>query len=179
VVSSLSGSSVNLLPALQSLAQSPSTGAVSGLASDPDRDGDVHGVGGASNDTAKISRQGQILSQLQQLQTQNPTNFKQVVSEIATQLQTAAQQQGQTAQGQFLAQLASKFQSIARGGSLAQLQGAHHGHHAHQTYTQTGQIAPPSSALSSQNNGNATTSNQSIEQLFASISQEISQALAS
>jgi hypothetical protein len=54
------------------------------------------GGGGAGQSSVTISGPGQLLSDLQQLQTQNPAEFQQVVSQIASQLQSAAQQtQGQ------------------------------------------------------------------------------------
>jgi hypothetical protein len=52
---------------------------------------------------------------LQQLQTHNPAEFQQVVSQIASQLQSAAKPtQGQ--QSNFLSNLATKFQNVANGG---------------------------------------------------------------
>jgi hypothetical protein len=117
--------------------------------------------------TASISGPGQLLSNLQQLQAQNPTKFKQLANQIANQLHVAAQQQGQTGQGQFLANLASKFQIVASTGSLSALQQGHHAHHGHHTYNSAGK-----SVLSSGSSGD-------VQQLFASISSEVSQALGS
>ena len=64
----------------------------------------------------------QLLSNLQQLQTQSPVQFQQVVGQIASRLQSAAQQQGHASAGALLLDLAAKFQNIAGGGPLSQLQ---------------------------------------------------------
>src|ERR1700692_1322089 len=69
-------------------------------------------AGGASQRSATIYGPGQLLSNLQQLETQNPAEFKQIVSQIASQLQTAAQQT-QGPQSSFLTNLADKFGSVA------------------------------------------------------------------
>src|ERR1700722_19067859 len=92
--------------------------------------------GGASagQASATISGQGQLLSQLQQLQTQNPAKFKQGAAQIANQLQAAAQQQASSSQSSFLNHLAGEFQNVANGGNLSQLQPNHHAHHGHGTY---------------------------------------------
>jgi hypothetical protein len=47
---------------------------------------------GSGKSTATISQPVQLLSELQQLQSQDPTKFTQVVGQIASQLQAAAQQ---------------------------------------------------------------------------------------
>jgi hypothetical protein len=84
-----------------------------------DSGGDSDGsVGPAA--TTQISRQGQLFSQLQQLQTQDPAKFKQVLTDVANQLTTAAQ--GATGKDQqFLSNLADKFTKAA-GGDLTALQ---------------------------------------------------------
>ena len=73
-------------------------------------------------DGTKISSQAQFLSQLQQLQTNDPDKFKQVVTDIANKLGQAAQQLGKSGEGKFLADLAAKFQSVADTGDLSPLQ---------------------------------------------------------
>jgi hypothetical protein len=140
------------------------------------------GAGGPDQSSASTSPLGQLLSNLQQLQSQDPTKFQQVVSTISAQLQTAAQQQGQTPLGTFLSNLASKFQSVASGGSLSQLQPHHRGHGHHHAYAQT-QDAPTSASAQALLGGaspgfSQTTANASLQQLFTSLATEVSQALA-
>ena len=120
------------------------------------------------------------------MQTQNPAQFQQVVTQIASQLQTAAQQAGsdQTPQGQFLSALAQKFQNVANGGSLSQLQPSqshhHHHHKGQQAYAQNGQNADQGlSGLTQQSSSSSSSSSPNLQQLFATISNEVSQALTS
>jgi len=83
-----------------------------------------------------------FLNELQQLQQQNPTQFKQVLSEVTSQLQQAASQasaSGNTTQANNLTNLATTFQNAESGGPLptaqqlqqAGLVGHHHHHHGH------------------------------------------------
>ena len=135
------------------------------------------GSGAASiGDSAQISAPAQLYAELQQLQTQNPAEFNQVVTNIANQLQTAAQQAGNTPQGQFLSNLASQFQNVANGGDLSQLQPKPQGHHHHHTYDQNGQLQSSSASAASQTTSNGSAS---LQQLFTSIQNEVTQALAS
>jgi hypothetical protein len=126
------------------------------------------GAGGQVS--ANISGPGQLFSELQQLQAQDPTKFQQVVSQIANQLQSAAQQQGSSSQGSFLTNLANTFKNIANGGDLSQLKPHHHGHHGQGTYNSNGQAVPSSS-------GATATSDAGIQSLFQTISSEVAQAL--
>jgi hypothetical protein len=137
------------------------------------------GGGGVAPTSTSISGPGQLLSNLQQLQAQDPTKFQQVVSQIATQLQSAAQQT-QGPQSNSLSNLATKFQNIASGGSLSQLQPQqhHHQHHAQQAYSQNSQSQPQGIAALAQPSGSQSSSSSTIQQLFANISTEVSQALA-
>jgi hypothetical protein len=120
--------------------------------------------------TASISGAGQLFSLLQQLQQTNPTQFKQVTGQIASQLSAAAQQQSGGA-STVLSQLANKFQQASQSGSLGSFtgpQGAHHGHHHHGTYNRSGQAVTSSSD---------TTSQSSLNQLFSSIADNLNSTL--
>ena len=78
-----------------------------------------------------LSGSGSLLSQLQQLSFSNPAAFKAATADIATQLQSDAQQTGGS-QGQALSSLAAKFQSASQTGDLSSLKPAqahHTGHH--------------------------------------------------
>ncbi len=139
----------------------------------------VSGASSAGQSSASISGPGQLLSNLQQLQTQNPTQFQQVVSNIAGQLQTASQQV-QGPQSSVLSGLAAKFQSVASGGSLSQLQPQqhHHHHHAQQAYSQNSQSPSQGIAALVQPSGSQSANGSTVQQLFSNISNEVSQALA-
>jgi hypothetical protein len=151
-----SATSINLSQLTQFLSSISGSGILSGS----------QGAGGAGTVSASISGPGQLYSELQQLQAQNPTEFKQVVSQIASQLEAAAQQQGSSNAGSFLSDLASKFTSVANGGDLSQLQPHQHGHHGHQTYDSNGQAS-----------GTQSSSSSSIQQLLQTIISEVTQAL--
>ena len=131
------------------------------------------GGGGVAQSPATISGPGQLLSNLQQLQTQDPTKFQQAVSQIAGQLQTAAQQT-QGPQSDFLTKLAAKFQSVANGGSLSQLQPGqgqhHHHHHAQQADSQGAQSQAQGIAALLQSSSSQSTSSLTLPQLFTNIS---------
>ena len=94
---------------------------------------------GASSDSVGVSQFAQLMQKLQQLQTSNPAEFKQVMSDAAKQLKTAAAQSTAPAQAKFLTNLADKFQKAADTGDLSALQSqsgtagayAHHGRHHH------------------------------------------------
>jgi hypothetical protein len=152
------------------------------------------GEGGGSQSSTAISGPGQLLSNLQQLQTSDPTTFQQVVTQIASQLQSASQQ-AQGPQSNVLSNLASKFQNIANGGSLGQLAPKQHHHHSHalQAYSQNSQdssqgLAALIQSSGSQSSGSQSSTNQSsngqtssatsLQGLFTTISNEVSAALA-
>jgi hypothetical protein len=89
--------------------------------------------------TAQISPAAQFMSMLQQIQQQNPDQFKQVAAKIAAGLQKQAQQaqsNGNTAGAAQLNKLAADFQNSAKTGQLPPIQdlqamgaGAHNQHH--------------------------------------------------
>src|SRR5262249_5938475 len=98
-------------------------------------------AGGAAS--VNISRPGELLSKLQQLQQSDPDKFQQVVSGIADKLHTEAQN-ASGADSQALGKLADRFAQVAQTGDLSALQPKggpptaagdathhHHGHHRH------------------------------------------------
>jgi HSP90 family molecular chaperone len=125
-------------------------------------------------DSATVSGPGQFFSQLQQLQSQDPTEFKQIASTIASQLQTAASQTTGN-QSQFLSTLATNFNTAATTGNLTSLEPHHRSHEGHGTYNQAGQVTPTSSATTA---SSTSTGGLNVQQLFANISSEVTQALA-
>ena len=156
---------------------------------------------GSTSDTVSISNSSNLLSKLQQLKTQDPAEFTQLMTSISQELKTAAQQETDSSQAGFLSGLASKFQSVANGGDLSQLapQTAS-GNSAINQYLQNSQSSAASSLtsgagsqLSSTETGHhhhhhhlagaqsssSSSSDSTIQQLMASISDQISQAASS
>jgi len=94
-------------------------------------------------DSPSISPAASFLSVLQQVQQQNPTLFKQITSQLATQFQNqanAAAAQGNSTQASQLKQIGAEFQNSSSTGQLPSAQalqqagfgtqhGGHHGHH--------------------------------------------------
>jgi hypothetical protein len=89
-------------------------------------------------DKNQLSPMGRLMSTLQQLQQQNPSQYQQVTQQIAQNLQSAAQtaqSQGDTTKANQLNQLAADFKNASSSGQLpsakdlAQAMGGHHHHH--------------------------------------------------
>jgi hypothetical protein len=120
----------------------------------------------SSGDTANISGPAQLFSELQQLATQNPTQFKQLTSEIASQLQTAAGSDSNSP----LADLASLFETASETGSASGPQPPS-GPQDVGTYDQQGQMISSSMQSARQSSGT------DLQSLFQTISQEVSAAL--
>lgn len=92
----------------------------------------------AQTENGQLSPFAQLMSTLQQLQQSNPTEYKQVTQQIATNLQSAAQTataDGNSTQATQLNQLATDFNGASQSGQmpnmqdLAQAVGGHHRHH--------------------------------------------------
>ena len=94
----------------------------------------------APSENGQLSPFAQLISTLQQLQQSNPTEYKQVTQQIATNLQSAAKTataDGNSTQAAQLNQLATDFTSASQSGQLPNMQdlaqaigGSHH-HHRH------------------------------------------------
>lgn len=80
----------------------------------------------ATTDQASISQTGQLMSQLQQLQTTDPAKFKAITQQISNDLEAKAQNGGNP----MLAKLAQNFAQAAQSGSMDSLQ-PHKGKHSH------------------------------------------------
>lgn len=102
---------------------------------------DISGVATSSmtaqSDNGQLSPLAQLMTTLQQLQQSDPSKYRQVTQQIATNLQKAAQtasSEGDTAASSQLSQLASDFANASKSGQLpsvqdmAQLIGSHHHH---------------------------------------------------
>ncbi len=77
---------------------------------------------GTGADQSSVSGPAQMLSQLQQLQAQDPTKFKQVMSSIASTLQKDAKSASDPQAQHMLNDLASRFQKAGDTGDLSALQ---------------------------------------------------------
>jgi hypothetical protein len=88
-----------------------------------------------SSGNVDLSQAAQVFSKLQDLSQSNPTQFKQLTTQISSQLQTEAQSATGSA-STFLSDLANQFQTASQTGNTSSLQtqtaspgGHHHGHH--------------------------------------------------
>ncbi len=96
-------------------------------------------TGVTGQDSVQVSKTAEFFQQLRQLETQNPAEFKKELSDIASKLKSAAQQESDPSQSSFLNNLADRFQKAADSGDLSALKPAqanqaasgHHGHHHH------------------------------------------------
>jgi hypothetical protein len=90
-------------------------------------------------DSSQVSPLAKLLSELQQLQQSDPSEYQQVTQQIATNLQAAAQtatSAGNTSAASQLTQLATDFSNASTSGQLPNIQdlaqavgGGHHHHH--------------------------------------------------
>ena len=163
-ISPVSGLSTSYLQSLMSmLGTSNSTSGTSGSTSG------INALGTSTQDSNQMSPFAQMLSTLQQLQQNNPTEYAQVTGQISTNLTAAAktaQSEGNTSAASQLNQLAADFSGASTSGQLPNIQdlaqavgGHHHHHHAH-------------GGASSTSGSSATTAsgstNESLQQLFGS-----------
>jgi hypothetical protein len=163
---------INPLSALQSILFHP--------ASNTTAKGNPSGVSPSASlqdSTPDISPMAQILSNLQQIQQQNPDQFKQITASIADKLQQLAknaQGQGNLAWASQLSQLASQFQNASTTGQMPSAQAlqqagmsGHHHHGGHHGYPATqGSQTDLSSIFQPQNTG---TNSQDLTSIFSSL----------
>lgn len=143
-------------------------------------------------DNGQLSPFAQLMSTLQQLQQSNPTQYTQVTSQIATNLQSAAQTataDGNTSAASQLTQLATDFTNASTSGQLPNIQdlaqavgggGHHHHHHFH---AESGSSSDSSSGASSTSSTGSTSSTSStsssstspLDQLLAAFQANSSQ----
>jgi hypothetical protein len=100
----------------------------------------VTSSGSVPTDSSAISSFANLMSELQQLQQNDPTKFKAVMADIASTLKTDAQN-ATGSQASALNNLAAKFDQAAQTGQMPNLQpqgqqgaGGHHHHHHVQSY---------------------------------------------
>jgi hypothetical protein len=174
----VSTNSINTLS--NSYAQSIFNNALQGTASSTSQSG---GVGSTQqSDNSQLSPFAQLLTVLQQLQQNNPTQYQQVTQQIATNLQSAAQtatSQGNTTAATQLTQLATDFTNASTSGQLPNIQdlaqaiGGQHHHHHHHSGGST-----QSSGTDSASDSTSATDGTSASQLFSAFQSNASQNAA-
>jgi hypothetical protein len=146
--------------------------------------GSVSATSSPQSDNGQLSPFAQLMNTLQQLQQSNPTEYKQVTQQIATNLQNAAQaatSSGNTTAANQLTQLSTDFTNASQSGQLpnisdlAQAVGGgghhhhHHGHHASSSDSSSDSSSSSSSttATSSTSSTTSSTSSSPLDQLLA------------
>ncbi|MGO9096407.1 MAG: hypothetical protein ACLQGV_14450 [Bryobacteraceae bacterium] len=128
-----------------------------------------------TQDNNQLSPFAQVMSELQQLQQSNPTQYAQVTQQIATNLTAAAQTAttaGNTTAASQLTQLATDFTAASTSGQLpsisdlAQALSGHHHHHHHGGQSQPAADST-SGATASSSSTSSTTTSQTLSQLLA------------
>ncbi|MGO9260248.1 MAG: hypothetical protein ACLQU1_28665 [Bryobacteraceae bacterium] len=134
----------------------------------------------------QLSPFAQLMSTLQQLQQNNPSQYSQVTQQIAANLQSASQTalaNGNTTQAQQLNTLSTDFQSASTSGQLpnvsdlAEAMGGHHHHHHH--YSQSNSSSSDSNGSSTSSPSTTTsgsTATQSLSQLFGAFANDAAQS---
>ncbi|MGD0577520.1 MAG: hypothetical protein ABSC08_01200 [Bryobacteraceae bacterium] len=105
---------------------------------------------GTGSNSVSVSGFSQVINQLQDLATSDPTQFKQQSADIASQLNAVASQTSGS-EAQIFQNLASQFQQASQTGEVPQLALHHQGRHHHGGSTVTSNAATTSGA------GNATS----------------------
>ena len=122
-------------------------------------------------DNSQLSPFAQLVSTLQQLQQSNPTQYRQVTQQIASNLQNAAQTAqaaGNSTAANQLSQLATDFSNASQNGQLPGIQDLAQGifgHHLHHS-----QAAGATSGSTS-----GSSANQALNQMFANFQTSESQ----
>jgi hypothetical protein len=140
------------------------------------------------SDSSRLSPFAQLASTLQQLQQSNPTEYKQVTAQIATNLQSAAQtaqSEGNSGAATQLTQLATDFTNASQTGQLPNLQdlaqavsggsgGRHHHHHRAESSSNDSSSAGSGAAASSSfpaSSSSTSSPSQALSQLLSSLFQ--------
>ncbi len=135
------------------------------------------------SDSTQLSPFAQLMSTLQQLQQSNPSQYQQVMQQVATNLTAAAQiatKAGNTAAASQLTQLATDFTSASSSGQLpsisdlAQALSGHHHHHHHGGQSQPAAVSTSSTSASSSSTSTSSVS-QTLSQLLAAFQSSATQ----
>ena len=132
-------------------------------------------------DKSKLSPFASLVSQLQTLQQNNPSEYQQVTQQIATNLSSAAQSaqaSGNTTLANQLSQLATDFQNASSSGQLPNLQdlaNATSGHHHHHGHPASAESTSSSSDASTTDANSSSSSSSVLQQLLASMQSSATQ----
>ena len=136
---------------------------------------DILGGAKQTGDTKSISPAGQLFSDLQALQQSDPAKFKQVLADIAKQLNSASQATGtSSSESKILSDLANTLQQVSDTGDLSSLlpKKKHHAHHAQAAGNQQANLLQ---LLNNNNNGTQqTTGSTSIQDILSSLVSAVS-----
>jgi hypothetical protein len=133
-------------------------------------------------DNSQLSPFAQLMSELQKLQQTDPAKYQQVTSQIATNLETAAQTAtaaGDTTKAAQLTQLATDFTDASKSGQLPNMQdlakavgGGHHHHHHHHVEAASSDPASTSSTTPT------SSASQTLSQLLGAYQNNATQSAA-
>jgi len=164
----------NDISSISSLYSSANTASLTSATGSTASTASLSGAGSAVS--VDISKPGQLWRQLQALAQSDPSQFKEVTAEIASQLKDAASSQTGN-QADFLNNLADRFQTASQSGNFADLvpsqgqaqaqPGAHHHHHHHAQSVDSSSSSAPTSTSTSSTTGS----------MFQLVQKIISQAL--
>jgi len=141
-----------------------------------------------SQDNSQLSPFAQLLTTLQQLEQSNPTQYKQVTAQIATNLESAAktaQSEGNTAAATELNQLSTDFTNASTSGQLPNIQdlaqatgatGAHGHHHHHHHASSSDANSSSSDSSSSTANTTSASSTDPLSQLLSAFQTNANQS---
>ena len=150
-----------------------------GLSPNSTSSSSVSATSSQQQDSGQLSPFAQLMSELQQLQQSNPTEYQQVTQQIATNLQTAAKTattDGNTSAANQLTQLATDFTNASQSGQLPNVSdlaqaigggGHHHHHHGHQ--------ADSSSSSTDASSSSTSSSTSPLQQLLAAFQSNATQ----
>lgn len=131
--------------------------------------------GAPGTDHTQLSKMGELMSQLQNLENTNPDQAKQVLSTIASQLSDKAS----STNDPHLQQLSDKFAQAAKTGDLSGLQPQGHGHHHHHAQASGGAASTDATPAASTVSGMTASYAHNGNDPMAEVESIISNALSS
>jgi hypothetical protein len=128
---------------------------------------------GQGTQSSGISQVGQTMSQLSQLATSDPSQFKTTAQNISDQLATAAKNTSNSTEAGVLNKMSENFADAAKTGNMSSLQSNGHHHHHSGSYTASGATGSNSTSPFATLGGSG-----SMESTFSTIGTIISGALS-
>jgi len=152
----------------------------------------VSGTTTGGTQAAKFSKGAEMFSNLSELAEQNPTKFKEIVSEMASKLKQAAGDTDDTEEADRLNEMAERFATAAESGNVEDLMpprppdggggpggmGSGQGQNqAEQAYNANSAPPPPPLPTSDQAQGGGHKPSQAVQDLFSQFESTIAAAL--